>query len=116
MPTTADFRHKWTCASDATCLTMPRPTMIPRMTEKHARSDALNLLEPLLVKIRMHPQLEERKPGYFYQKGKLFLHFHEGPAGVFAVLSYGAESWRLRVSEPAEQEALLAKIKQVLRE
>ena len=81
---------------------------------KHAGSDALNLLEPLLVKIRRHPQLKERKRGLFYQKGKSFLHFHEDPAGLFADLSDGAESWRLRVSEPAEQKALLAKIKQVL--
>jgi hypothetical protein len=33
---------------------------------KHVGSDALNLLEPLLVKIRRHPQLKERKRGLFY--------------------------------------------------
>ena len=72
---------------------------------KHAGSDALHLLESLLVKIRGHPQLKERKRGLFYQKGKSFRHFHEDQAGLFADLSDGAESWRLRVSEPAEQKA-----------
>ena len=58
--------------------------------------------------------MKERKRGLFYQKGKSFLHFHEDPEGLFADLSDGSESLRLRVSKPGEQKALLAKIKQVL--
>jgi hypothetical protein len=81
---------------------------------KHAGADALNLLEPLLVKIRKHAQLKEKKRGLFYLKGKSFLHFHEDPEGLFADLFSDEQSWRLRVSKRAEQRTLLAKIAEVL--
>ena len=81
---------------------------------KHAGPDALDVLEPLLVKIRKHAQLKEKKRGLFYLKGKSFLHFHEDPAGLFADLFHGKDSWRLRVTARAEQKALLAKIEDLL--
>ena len=81
---------------------------------KHAGPEALDLLEPLLAKIRKHPALKEKKRGLFYLKGKSFLHFHEDPAGLFADLFLGKDSWRLRVSRRNEQEALLAKIRTLL--
>ena len=83
---------------------------------KHAGPDALNLLEPLLGKIRRHGQLKEKKRGLFYRKGRSFLHFHEDSAGLFADLFSGEQSWRLRVSERAEQKILLAKIVELLRD
>jgi hypothetical protein len=81
---------------------------------KHAGAAALDVLEPLVAKIRRYPQLKEKKRGIFYRKGKSFLHFHEDPAGLFADLFDGPTSWRLCVSKPVEQRALLAKIKELL--
>jgi hypothetical protein len=81
---------------------------------KHAGAAALDILEPLVAKIRAHAALKEKGRGVFYRKGKAFLHFHEDPAGLFADVFDGPESWRLRVSEPAEQQALLAKIEDLL--
>ena len=77
---------------------------------KHAGTDALDVLEPLLARIRGHAQLKEKKRGLFYRNGKSFLHFHEDPAGLFADLFDSSNAWRLRVSEPPEHDALLAKI------
>ena len=81
---------------------------------KHAGADALDILEPLVAKIRLHAQLKEKKRGIFYRKGKSFLHFHEDRAGLFADVSDGPDSWRLRVSAPVEQRALLKKLKELL--
>ena len=81
---------------------------------KHAGPDALDILGPLLAQIRKHEQLKEKKRGLFYIKGKSFLHFHEDPAGLFADISLGVKTWRLRVSTQAERRVLLAKIKNVL--
>jgi len=81
---------------------------------KHAGPEALNVLEPLLVRIRKHEQLREKKRGLFYRKGKSFLHFHEDPTGLFADLCAGGEDSRLRVGTQAEQNVLLARIRQAL--
>ena len=51
---------------------------------RHARTEALDQLEPLLARIRAHGVLRERSRGIFYRGAKAFLHFHEDPAGVFA--------------------------------
>jgi hypothetical protein len=51
---------------------------------RHARGDALDDLEPLLVQLRALPGLTERSRGIFYRKSRAFLHFHEDPAGLFA--------------------------------
>ena len=92
-----------------------RSKLRERLT-KHAGPAALDLLEPLMARIRMHVQLKEKKRGSFYRKGKGFLHFHEDPAGLFADVCTGAENLRLRVSTRREQKALLSKIQELLRE
>jgi hypothetical protein len=51
---------------------------------RHARTAALDDLEPLLVELRALPGLTERSRGVFYRKSRAFLHFHEDPAGLFA--------------------------------
>ena len=74
---------------------------------RHARADALDLLEPLLAQLRNLP-LNERSRGVFYRGSKAFLHFHDDPAGLFAdVRLDGVDFVRMDVSSPAQQSGLL---------
>ena len=75
---------------------------------KHAGAAALDALEPLLARVRALPGLKEKARGTFYLKSRAFLHFHEDPAGLFAdVRLSGDDFTRMRVTELAEQEALM---------
>ena len=78
---------------------------------KHAGPAALDRLEPLLARLRGLPGLKETSRGVFYRKGKAFLHFHEGLAGLFADARFeGAEFERIRVETEVEQAAILAMV------
>jgi hypothetical protein len=83
---------------------------------KHAGSDALDDLEPLVAAIRGLAGLKEKQRGVFYRRGRAFLHFHEDAAGLFCdVRLEPAEDFtRFRVSSASERKALLAKVKAVL--
>jgi hypothetical protein len=82
---------------------------------KHAGGESLDILEPLLAKLRLKADLKENKRGTFYRKGRAWLHFHEDPKGLFADLR-GPDDWlRLRVSDPEEQAALIAAVEAALR-
>ena len=74
---------------------------------KHAGRGALDALEDLLVKLRRHEALSERKRGTFYRKSSAFLHFHEDPAGLFADVKIDGEFARFRVGTAKERVALL---------
>lgn len=74
---------------------------------KHAGREALDALEDLLVKLRRHAALSERKRGTFYRKSSAFLHFHEDPAGLFADLKVRGDFARFRVGTARERAALL---------
>ena len=75
---------------------------------KHAGPAALDALEPLLERVRALPGLKEKARGTFYRKSRAVLHFHEDPAGLFAdVRLSGDDFTRMRVTDPAEQEALM---------
>jgi hypothetical protein len=76
---------------------------------KHAGPAALDTIEELLEKIRLHP-LKEKSRGTFYRGSSAFLHFHEDPAGMFADLKLGGEFERFRVSTKAERAAFLRAI------
>jgi len=77
---------------------------------KHAGPEALDALEELLVAIRQHAGLHEKKRGIFYRKSSGFLHFHEDPAGFFADLKVGDDFERFPINTPAERRRLLARI------
>jgi hypothetical protein len=78
---------------------------------RHARPDALDELEPVLMQLRALPDLREKSRGTFYRKSQAFLHFHEDPAGLFAdVRLGGADFTRMRVSTKAEQRALMTAV------
>ena len=78
---------------------------------RHARTDALDELEPMLEALRELPGLTERSRGVFYRGGRAFLHFHEDPSGNHADVRLGAEFERHRVATPAEQDAVLAVVR-----
>ena len=63
---------------------------------KHAGSDALDSLEPLLREIRQIPGLVEKSRGVFYRRSQAFLHFHEDPSGMHADVRLGADFERYR--------------------
>ncbi len=83
---------------------------------RHARDDALDSLEPVLVQLRSFPELTERSRGTFYKKSQAFVHFHEDPAGLFADVRLvpGGEFTRMRVSTKAEQRAFMTAVRSAL--
>lgn len=84
---------------------------------RHARQDALDLLEPLLGALRALPGLTEKTRGTFYRKSKSFLHFHEDPEGLFADLRVAAlgDFRRFDVTAEAGRADLLAAAEAELR-
>ena len=82
---------------------------------RHARDQALDALEPVLLQLRARPELIERSRGTFYKKSQAFLHFHEDPAGVFADVRLAPGDFtRMRVSTRAEQQALMSAVRRAL--
>ena len=82
---------------------------------KHAGAETLRALDKLLVGIRKC-ELNEIKPGIFYQKRTAFLHFHEDPAGLFADVKMLSAYRRYPVNSRAQQHALLKVIKEQLKQ
>lgn len=74
---------------------------------RHARPDALDMLEPLLVSLRALGVLKEKSRGVFYKGGQAYLHFHEDPEGLFADIRAGKDFDRHRVSTAKERAAFL---------
>lgn len=82
---------------------------------KHAGNVALDTIDDLLVKIRVHQSLTERKRGSFYRKSAGFVHFHEDPAGMFADLKMDGGWKRFRVTTSSEQRKFLSEVSRALR-
>jgi len=81
---------------------------------RHARSAALDELEPLLVELRSIDGLTERARGVFYRGGKAFLHFHEDLTGLHADVRLTDDFERFRVQTRSEQRALLATVRRAI--
>lgn len=77
---------------------------------RHAGSDALDQLEPLLVALRAVPGLVERSRGVFYRRSRAFLHFHEDPSGLYVDLRTGDHFERLPVNSAAERAQVMAMV------
>jgi hypothetical protein len=77
---------------------------------KHAGDAALDTVEDLLIAVRRHEQLKEKKRGTFYRRGSGFLHFHEDPAGMFADLKIADDFERFPVNTAAERQRFLARV------
>jgi hypothetical protein len=78
---------------------------------RHATSETLDEIEPLLEKLRSVPGLVEKKRGIFYRGSKAFLHFHEDPSGLHADVRFRDEFERVRAETDNEREALIARIR-----
>lgn len=78
---------------------------------KHATGFGLNQLEDVLVAVRKHQQLKERKRGVLYFKSVAFLHFHEDPAGLFADLRLASDWEWVPVNTRSEKAGLLQSVK-----
>jgi hypothetical protein len=77
---------------------------------RHATTETIQEIEPLLERLRSVPGLVEKRPGVFYRRSKAFLHFHEDPSGLHADVRFGEEFERMRAETDQEREALLARI------
>src|ERR1700722_197704 len=73
---------------------------------RHATTEALDRLEPLLAELRSLPGLVEKKRGVFYRRSKAFVHFHEDLSGLYADVRFAGDFERMCV-ETAEQRAAL---------
>jgi hypothetical protein len=82
---------------------------------KHAGHETLDVLEELLKKLRLLPQLTERKRGTFYKKSSAFLHFHEDPAGIFADIKFNGEFQRFEANTTEQRETILSFANSALR-
>ncbi len=82
---------------------------------KHASTDTIKRLSPLLRQIRKIPGLVEKKPGIYYRRSKAFLHFHEEGDEVFADVRLVAPDFdRFPCTTSSEQTALVTAIASVL--
>jgi hypothetical protein len=81
---------------------------------KHAGSQALDQLEPLLGELRGVEGLKEKKRGVFYRKSRAFLHFHEDPSGLFADVRLVNDFELLPVTTRAEQRELVRRVRGAL--
>jgi hypothetical protein len=83
---------------------------------RHARPDALDQLDALIVALRALDGMKEKSRGVFYRGAKAFLHFHEDPAGLFCDVRLGDSDFdRFRVSTQQEQSALLKRVRAALK-
>lgn len=80
---------------------------------RHATTEALDQLEPLLAQLRLVPGLVEKSRGVFYRRSRAFLHFHEDPSGLFADVRFGQDFERIRVESDAERDALMSRIRTI---
>ena len=78
---------------------------------RHATSETLDELEPLLAELRGVPGLVERTRGVFYRRSKAFLHFHEDVSGLHADVRLTDDFERLRVETLDERQELLTRVR-----
>lgn len=78
---------------------------------KHAGSEALDRLEPLLARLRSVPGLKEKTRGVFYRQSRAFLHFHEDPSGLFADVRINSDFERVSVTTSGEQKLLVRRVR-----
>lgn len=81
---------------------------------KHAGSDALDRLEPLLKQLRAISALKEKSRGAFYRGGRAFLHFHEHGDELWADIRVSDDFERLPVTTNAQRAALMKRLKAAL--
>ena len=78
---------------------------------RHATSEDLDRLEPLLAELRAVDGLHERKRGYFSREGRALLHFHADADDFYVDVRVGGSFRRLRVSDRQERAAFLSLVR-----
>ena len=78
---------------------------------KHAGTEALDRLEPLLSKLRAIPELREKQRGIFYKGSRAFLHFHDDPLGLFADVRFDSAFERFNVTSAHDQRRFLERVR-----
>ena len=81
---------------------------------KHAGSEALDRLEPLLAELRKIAALKERSRGVFYRSGRAFLHFHEDGKALFADMRLDGDFQRFPATTAAHRIALMRALNRAL--
>jgi hypothetical protein len=82
---------------------------------RHARSDDLDRIEPLLSELRAIAGLTEKNRGVFYRRSRACLHFHAEGDETYADLRLeGDEFERLRATTKGEQRSLVATVRRAL--
>ncbi len=74
------------------------------------KNATLECIAPLLDVLRAQPTIREVKPAAFHLNGRDFIHFHEGPEGIFADVLLSKSRVRMPVSTRSEQSELLERI------
>lgn len=78
---------------------------------KHATTETIAKLEPLLNRIRKFRELKEKKPGIYYYKFNAFLHFHEDGNQVYADIKLIPPNFeRFPASTSEQQDQLISLI------
>ena len=79
---------------------------------KHATSETITRIKPLLNRIRDFSEFKEKKPGIYYYRSKAFLHFHEDDDQIFADIKLNPPDFtRLPVTTNEQQEELIRLIR-----
>jgi hypothetical protein len=82
---------------------------------RHATSEDLDRLEPLLARLREFDALTERRRGSFTRSGRAFLHCHADDVGLFVDCRLAEDFERFRVSTRKERDAFVARVARSLR-
>jgi hypothetical protein len=81
---------------------------------KHAGSNALDKLEPLLAELRRRTALKEKSRGVFYRGSKAFLHFHEHGPELYADMRVFDDFERFPATTATERRTLLGHVDAVI--
>ena len=78
------------------------------------KSTTLACIAPLLNILRAHPALRETRPAAFHLNSRDFIHFHDGPDGIFVDVLLSNGRVRMPVSTRSEQAELMERIESKL--
>ncbi len=77
---------------------------------KHATTETIGRIEPLLKRIRDINALKEKKPGIYYFKSSAFLHFHEDGDQVYADIKFEPPDFKRLPATTRDQQDELIKL------
>ena len=82
---------------------------------RHARTEDLDRIEPVLVQLRGIEGLTEKSRGVFYRRSRACLHFHADGDDICADVRLSGDDFeRTRTTTKTEQRALLAAVRRAL--